>query len=137
MDDFKLQKMLKREWVSIEQPVDTNEMIILNLIKNGYNNTKITLNNNLLLSQLIKLDNDNSDYYIYINIIEPYIKSNLSKYINYKIENIKIKKKISVKDNIRITNQNINIEKSIEIIILSLLKKLIKYNELLYFYNIR
>ena len=136
MDDFKLQKMLKREWVSIEQPVDTNEMIILNLVKNGYNNINITVNNNLLLSQLIKLENDNSEYYIYINIIEPYIKSNLSKYINYKIENIKIKKKISGKDTIRITNQNINIEKSIEIIILSLLKKLIKYNELLYFYNI-
>lgn len=136
MDDFKLQKMLKREWISIEKPVDTSEMIILNLIKNGYNNINIKVNNRLVLSELIKLDDINADYYIYINIIEPYIKANLLKYINYKIDHIKIKKKISGKDNIRIANQNVNIEKSLEIVILTTLKKLIKYKELIYFYNI-
>lgn len=136
MDDFKLQKMLKREWISIEQSLETIELVILNLIKKGYHNTNIKVKNHLCLSELIKLDDENADYYIYNHIIEPYIKTNLAKYIHYKIEPIKMKKKISGKDHIRLTNHNVNLEKSIEIIILLTLKKLIKHKELIYFYNI-
>lgn len=137
MDDFKLQKMLKREWVYIEQPIEPNEILILNLIKNGYDNVNIKVNQHQLLNELIKIEDENSDYYIYTMIVEPFIKKNLIKYIHYKIEPIKIKKKMSGKDFIRLSNQNVNIEKSIEIIILLLLKKLIKYEEVIYFYNIQ
>ena len=36
MEDFKLQKMLKREWISIEKQVDIKEKKILLMIKKGW-----------------------------------------------------------------------------------------------------
>ena len=93
MEDFKLQKMLKREWISIEKQVDIKEKKILLMIKKGYNDIDIVLNNYYLISELIKLNNTDSDYYIYINIILPYIVKNYLKYIKYTIKPNKIKKK--------------------------------------------
>ena len=125
MEDFKLQKMLKREWISIEKQVDIKEKKILLMIKKGYNDIDIVLNNYYLISELIKLNNTDSDYYIYINIILPYIVKNYLKYIKYTIKPNKIKKKLSSKDFIRLNNSNLNIDNSIDIIVILILKKLI------------
>lgn len=137
MEDFKLQKMLKREWISIEKQVDIKEKKILLMIKKGYNDIDIVLNNYYLISELIKLNNTDSDYYIYINIILPYIVKNYLKYIKYTIKPNKIKKKLSSKDFIRLNNSNLNIDNSIDIIVILILKKLIKYNQVIYYYNIK
>ena len=122
--------------VSIEKSVDDKEKKILNLIKNGYTNPESSFTTHSTLSDIIKLNHVESDYYIYITFIKPYIKENYKKYIKYDIGDVKIKHKLSKKDTIRLNNKSIDITHSIEIIVIGYLKSFIKKNDLLHYYNI-
>ena len=136
MDYFKQNKMTKTEWQSIEKTVDLKEKGILTLIKDGYTDPLVSFTTHNTLNELIKLNHPESDYYIYDTYVKPYIKDHYKKYIKYDIGDIKIKKKLSGKDSIRLKNQTIDIALSIELIILGYLKKFIKTSELLYYHNI-
>ena len=43
--DLRQNKLSKREWETIEQPVSDNEKKILKIIKEGYHNVNMKLNN--------------------------------------------------------------------------------------------
>ena len=135
MDEFKQCKLCKTEWVSIEKPLDKNELIILDIIKNGYENHNISYNKYFTIGQYVKTDNDDGDYYIYIYIIRPILHT-LYKKCNFDELTLKPpKKKINNADKIRLEN-NKNMVESIENIILDLYIKLSKTQKVLYYYNI-
>jgi hypothetical protein len=136
MDYFKQNKMTKNEWQGIEKSVDDKEKKILELIKEGYTNPTASFSIHNTLGDIIKLNHNESDYYVYDTFIKPYIASNYKKYIKYDIGDIKIKQKLSKKDKIRLDNQTIDISNSIEIILIGYLKKFIKSNKLICYYNI-
>ena len=54
--DFTQSKLTKSEWVSIETPVSENEVNILNIILNGYDNISICVNKNKSLLQILNID---------------------------------------------------------------------------------
>jgi hypothetical protein len=54
--DFTQSKLTKSEWVSIETPVSENEVNILNIILNGYDNIGICVNKNKSLLQILNIE---------------------------------------------------------------------------------
>ena len=54
--EFTQSKLTKSEWVSIETPVSDNEINILNLILNGYDNISICVNKNKSLLQILNIE---------------------------------------------------------------------------------
>ena len=133
MDEFKQMKLSKTEWVSIEKKLDNNELLIMNIIKNGYDNVLIQYNGHLTLNQCIKIDNVQSNYYIYMFIIKPILKK---KYKTLDLVELKQPKiKLNNADKIRIQNIQ-NIDDTIEFIILDNYNKLIKHNKVIYYYNL-
>lgn len=142
MDEFKQHKLFKSEWDNMEKTIDSNELSIVQLIKNGYNNIDIYFNPYHTLKELIKIEHNDSDYYIYIHIIKPYIHKNYKKYNFNSIKLKKPKKNLSSSDKIRIENVNNIIQNSIEQTILDLYKKYCKSelntsHSILYYYNIQ
>lgn len=135
MNEFKHEKMTKYEWEMIEKPLDKNEIDILNLIKKGFTSTDIKVYKYNTIKQIINISCENSDYYIYNIILLPYIKENYKKYIK-NIPSLKEpKKKITKKDQIKLSNIKI-CKDCIEYVIIENIKQLVKHNSLLYFYNI-
>ena len=55
MEEFKQSKLSKMEWISIEKKLDKKELIIMNIIKNGYYNVDIQHNTHLTLQHRIRL----------------------------------------------------------------------------------
>lgn len=138
MDEFKQCKLSKNEWVHMEKPISNKEKSIMNIIKNGYDNIQIIHNQYLCIKEIIKLDHVDSDYYIYIYVLEPYIKKKYNKYIQCNIKLKKSKKTLNSADKIRLTNIT-TIDESIECKLLELYKKLMKSQNdksILYYYNI-
>ena len=111
----------KNEWVHMEKPISNKEKSIMNIIKNGYDNIQIIHNQYLCIKEIIKLDHDDSNYYIYIHVLEPYIKKKYNKYIQCNIKLKKSKKTLNSADKIRLTNIT-TIDESIECKLLELYK---------------
>ena len=65
MEEFKQSKLSKTEWISIEQKLDKQEIIIMNIIKTGYDNVLIQHNTHVSLNQCIKIDHKDYHYYIF------------------------------------------------------------------------
>ena len=136
MEEFKQSRLSKLEWVSIEKKLDTKELFIMNIIKNGYDNVLIQHNPYLSLHQFIKIDHTEYHYYIYVFIIQPILKKKYKKLMeSMEIKLKEPKHKLNNADKIRIENIK-NIEESIEFIILENYKKLIKSNKVKYYFNI-
>ena len=135
MNEFKHEKMTKYEWEMIEKPLNKNETDILNLIKKGFNAIDIKVYKYSTIKQLINISGENSDYYIFNIIILPYINDKYKKYIKNIYSIKEPKKKINNKDKIKLSNIKI-CKDCIEYIIIENIKNLIKYNLLIYFYNI-
>ena len=135
MEEFKQSKLSKTEWVSIEKKLDTKELFIMNIIKNGYDNVLIQHNTHLSLNQCIKIDHKEYHYYIYIFIIKPILKKKYKKYDLIELKPKAPKQKLNNADKIRIENIQ-NIEDSIEFIIMNNYKKLVKSDKVNYYFNI-
>ena len=73
--DLSQNKLTKKEWNSIEKPVDKNELNIINLIKNGFSDTNLTYNSTLTLLSYLKITfNKNIDLFIYVYYIQDEFK---------------------------------------------------------------
>ena len=54
--DLKQRKLNKSEWETIEVPVSTSEMNVLNMIIKGYNDVNIKINNNNSIFSYLKIE---------------------------------------------------------------------------------
>ena len=119
--DLLQNKLTRKEWETIEEPIVEEEKKILKLLKDGYNNVNIKYNNKQSLFSFIKVDNnDGIEYYLFQKYFEEEINTILKKYgdgIDKKsINNNRSNqlKKIKSTDSLRIQNldKNININKN-------------------------
>jgi hypothetical protein len=79
--DLKQKKLSKSEWNSIEISVSKNEKDVLNLIKNGYHNSNIKVNNTDSLFTYLKVDFSQSlEDYLFSKYFLNKIKSLVEKY---------------------------------------------------------
>ena len=134
--DLEQRKLNKNEWNSIEIPINDNEKNILNMIKNGYFNIDICVNNNTSLLSLLKVNySKNIDEYIYVNYLQSVLLRVLKKCNKTEdiVKKIKSKKQLIKKaDLIRFRNidkiieENKNTDVIFEFVILRLLNKMIK-----------
>jgi len=147
-------KLSKEEWCHIETPIHTSELHIIQLIKDGYYNTDISINNNMSIFTFLKIKNyENIDEYIYTYYFDKLVKDMLNKYpfINITFKNKKVNRtqtndsndsyiintcnitNINIKnsDKIRINNINIDIKilkkKIYEFILIDIIHNILKY----------
>jgi len=79
--DLLQNKLSKKEWETIEQPVSENEKKILRLIKEGYHNVNMKLNNKQSLFSYIKVEkNESIEFYLFQKYFEIEINKIVSKY---------------------------------------------------------
>ena len=103
--DFIQSKLSRNEWESIEKPVDDKEKKILDIIVKGYNDPNYSINLFFTIGNIIKLDHDEKDYYIYVNMLKPKVDLLIK---SYKLDVIVLKspkKKLNGADTIRIQSQ--------------------------------
>ena len=83
--DLLQRKLTKDEWDSIERPITSDELRIVKLISDGYNNVNIKKNTTSTLLQYLKVANSKEiDTYIYVK----YLESNLKKALKYASDDI-------------------------------------------------
>lgn len=131
--DINQVKLNKSEWESIEIPVSKNEIDILNLIINGYNdvNIKINLNNSLISFLKIEYSEKIEDY-IFNKYFRDLIQNIVLKYnINFiNISDIKSNIQLKSSDKIRLENNNTDIilkDDIYEYVLIEHLSKFIEY----------
>lgn len=112
--DLSQTKLTKTEWNSIEIPVSSDEMVILNLIQDGYKNTNIRINTNQSMLSLVKIeDSPETHAYLYKTYFENEIKEIVDKSPQQYSSIIKIsaaKSIIKKIDIMRLANMNSQIE---------------------------
>ncbi len=107
--DLVQKKLTRSEWNSIEVSLTGKELKIINMIKQGYSNPDIIYNDNVSMSNYlkIKIDSMSIDHHLYQTYFEKDIKKIITKYNLPYIEPIGSKKlyKINTPDLVRL-NQN-------------------------------
>ena len=110
--DLRQQKLTKKEWESLEVPVNGMEKNILQMIDNGYNKTDIYYNNNKSLTSFLKIEpNIVIHHYLY----EKYFKKSIDKINNkyhfvYVPEKSSKLQKLNSSDTVKIQNLDENID---------------------------
>lgn len=142
--DLNQNKLTRDEWNSIERPINQEDLKIVEMIVNGYNNINIKMNNSLSLLNYLKISNNNSiDLFVYIQYLQPVIIDALNynkkagikskqKQITYeKLSETKHTIKKVDKMRFKNTNQNIDFNKDniYEFVLIDMLKKLVKERE--------
>ncbi len=129
--DLAQRKLTKAEWEGIEIPIHNDEQKITRMLKNGFNNTSILVNDTLSLYGSMKIETSPE---MTLHLYEKYFSTRVEKmnkkyaldFIREKTKQGKIKKK----DIIRIDNFNRAIEKEkkniYEYIVLDLIESLVK-----------
>jgi hypothetical protein len=134
--DFHQSKLSKNEWISIEKPVDMKEKNILDLLVKGYSTPDYKLHLHHVISEVVKLEHAEKDYYIFVHIL----KEKLDKLIKlFKLPNIETnvpKKKLNGADTIRIQSYRKKQLDNIEYMILDMIEKFFDKKREYYFYNI-
>ena len=105
--DLSQKKLTKEEWEALEVPVDKGEYRILKLIKDGWENPDITMNDaNTLLKMMRITDNIEMFHgYFYTKYFKEIVQKLVKKYsLNFDTKEKKSKKKIKKKDMIRMQN---------------------------------
>jgi len=109
--EFTQSKLTKSEWVSIETPVSDNEINILNLILNGYDNISICVNKNKSLLQILNIEfNPEIERYLFKEYFETeivIIKEQLLKLITQSNNTKSNKKKHNQSTNVAVINNAI------------------------------
>tara|TARA_Y100000389_G_scaffold186663_1_gene207257 strand:+ start:671 stop:3076 length:2406 start_codon:yes stop_codon:yes gene_type:complete len=73
--DLQQRKLTKDEWESIEKPVTTDELRIINMIASGYDKVNIKQNNTPTILQILKVKNsENIDKYIFTKYLQKEFK---------------------------------------------------------------
>jgi hypothetical protein len=133
--DLAQRKLSQEEWESLEVPVGPEELRILKLIKDGYENVNTTYNDSLSLINFIKItDGGTEDHHHFL--YDEYLKNAMNKLIKkHKIEipksKIKQKKsKLKKADIIRIKNTDNKIKEIrtniFEFVVIDILEKFLK-----------
>ena len=133
MADLEQRKLTKSEWEGIENPVTSQEKLILSLIIQGFSKPTILTNHNLSLIKTIKVDNsDSMENYLFVKYFKPIIEKMTAEYdIDYKsASNVKDKATIKKVDQMRISHMDKNIgtaKKDIyEFVLLNLVETMLK-----------
>ena len=134
-------KLTKEEWGQLEQTIQNeNEVLILNMIRNGYNNVNETCQMHITLKNYLKLDSK-FDCEIFCNLIKDKLVSinkknilNIEKKIKQCEKPNKSKTKISNSDKIKLENSFKLLKNSLNenIIESKFLTEIQKYSKLLY-----
>jgi hypothetical protein len=122
-------KLTKFEWESMEQKVDSKELDILKMIREGYNDENVHHYIQQTASQLLKLEHPDKDYYIYQAMFKDIMTTFVKKYSEYGIKEIKLskpKKALNTADTIRLDTNSKKIETCIEYTALETMKVLVK-----------
>jgi hypothetical protein len=138
--DFTQKKLTKEEWEFLEIPVRENEMKILKLIHNSYDDVSYTYNEHLSMLSTMKMKpNDMMHYYIFMNYFKKTIME-INQITNINIEKKKIKVKLKRIDELRIRNISKKIENMksniYEYILLNITKKFIVNQDSVYYYTL-
>jgi hypothetical protein len=144
--DLKQIKLDKNEWNSIEVPVSADELTILNLIKDGYNDVNLRINKENSIFTFLKIGYNENTYpkieeylfnkYIktFVNRIEPKILQIEKKlFVETKYKKITLAgiTRLNSADNIRLSNcNNIDENKAFEFILLKFTEKTLCYFDL-------
>ncbi len=135
--DLNQRKLTANEWNSIEKPISEDELRIVNMIKDAWEDVTLKRNNTMSLLQYLKVNNSPElDQYVFVKYLQDTLKKAL-KYsklepINYITVN-EPKKKPSKKDLIRFGNTDSNLDRYkdtlYEFILMDILKHTIKKRE--------
>ena len=138
--DLRQKRLTKEEWVSLEVPVPKEELKILKLIENGYNNVNVSYNETLSIISYTKLFSANQQMY-HEYFYEKYFKYELKKLfpsIDKNKKKSKKKGKLKKADKIKIANSGKKIEKKknniFEFILMGIIKKIFSEKEKSFYY---
>jgi hypothetical protein len=134
--DFRQSKLSKNEWISIEKPVDMKEKNILDIIVKGYMFPDYKVNLYHVISEIVKLEHPEKDYYIYMHILKEPIDKMIKMFKLPQIETTVPKKKLNGADTIRIQSYRKKQLDNIEYMILDMIEKFFDKKREYYFYNI-
>jgi len=134
--DYRQSKLTKNEWISIEKPVDNKEKNILDMIVKGYSDPDYKLHLHNVISDVIKLEHSEKDYYIYFHILKEMIDKLIKKFKLPTIETSLPKKKLNGADTIRIQSYRKKQLDNIEYMILDMIEHFFDKKREYYFYNI-
>ncbi len=134
--DFRQSKLSKNEWISIEKPVDLKEKNVLDMIVKGYLLPDYKIHLHHVISEVVKLEHPEKDYYIYIHILKERIDKLIKLFKLSTIDTIIPKKKLNGADTIRIQSYRKKQLDNIEFILLDMIEKFFDKKKEYYFYNI-
>ena len=132
--DFNQTKLTKTEWESMEKKVDSKELAILKMIRDGLMNPSIDCRLYFTVNQMLKLDHTDKDYHIFMVVFKELFKKN-----GMDISDIpKPKKPLNTADSIRLKSMMKKLDESVEMVLLDLVSKFkkSKKSKELYYYNI-
>jgi hypothetical protein len=116
MDTLTQTKLSRAEWKSIEEPISSQEKIIVSLINSGYLDVNTRINGTLTMTTFCKMDQSSEmDLYLYQRFLKPEIQAMFEKYGNnsdiiseFKVKENTLRKMKSV-DLMRVKNLETNI----------------------------
>ena len=135
--DLNQRKLTGNEWNSIEKPISEDELRIVNMIKDAWNDVTLKRNNTMSLLQYLKVNNTPEiDQYVFVK----YLQDTLKKSIKYSKKNpiaydnvSEPKKAVSKRDIIRFKNTDSTLElyknSLYEFILIDILKQTVKKRE--------
>jgi hypothetical protein len=132
--DFNQTKLTKTEWESMEKKVDSKELAILKMIRDGLLNPSIDCRLYLTVNQMLKLDHPDKDYHIFMVLFKDLFKKH-----GFAMEDLsKPKKPLTTADTIRLKSMAKKVDESIEMILIDLIVRFnkTKKSKELYYYNI-
>jgi len=133
--DFNQSKLTKMEWESMEKKVDSKELQILKMIRDGLIQPDVDCRLYFTTNQMLKLEHPDKDYHIYMVLFKDILK----KYEMETIDLPKPKKPLNSADTIRLKSMTTKIDESVEIVLIELMRKFnkSKKSKELYYYNIQ
>jgi hypothetical protein len=129
--DFNQIKLTKTEWESMEKKVDSKELAILKLIRDGIHDPTAECRLYSTVSQIMKLDHPDRDYHIYMTVFKDLLKKQMA-------DPPKPKKPLTSADSIRLKSMLKKVEDSVEMAVLDLIKRFegSKHSKDFYYYNV-
>ncbi len=138
--EFNQVKLTKDEWEFLEIPVQENEMTIIKLIHNSYDDIDYTFNKNNSMISIMKIDVKESIHiYLYLNYFKGQI-DNINKITKLGLKKYKKNIKLKKIDELRIKNisKKINDMKDniYEFILLKITEKFVVQKDSVYYYTL-
>ena len=135
--DLNQRKLTANEWNSIEKPISEDELRIVNMIKDAWEDVTLKRNNTMSLLQYLKVNNSSElDQYVFVKYLQDTLKKALKYSKRKSIAYDKVsepKKKPSKRDLIRFSNTDSNLDRYkdtlYEFILMDILKHTIKKRE--------